>query len=109
MARRCPMAHAKILTTSITPPIQIQIGTGTANIQASGSLTAAAGRFLISDALDLCPCGMLVSDTERLAALIQISSEHHVHNEIEVRNAAHWSFMPCRLKKNGARRLVSAD
>ncbi len=36
--------------------------------------------------------GMLVSDTETPGHAYQISSEHHVHNEIEVRNAAHWSF-----------------
>jgi sugar lactone lactonase YvrE len=36
--------------------------------------------------------GMLVSDTETPGRAYQISSEHHVHNEIEVRNAAHWSF-----------------
>src|ERR1022692_3941064 len=36
--------------------------------------------------------GMLVSDTETPGRAYEISSEHHVHNEIEVRNAAHWSF-----------------
>ncbi len=36
--------------------------------------------------------GMLVSDTETPGRAYQISSEHHVHNEIEVRHAAHWSF-----------------
>lgn len=36
--------------------------------------------------------GMLVSDTQTPGHAYQISSEHHVHNEIEVRNAAHWSF-----------------
>jgi hypothetical protein len=36
--------------------------------------------------------GMLVSDTKTPGHAYQISSEHHVHNEIEVRNAAHWSF-----------------
>ncbi len=36
--------------------------------------------------------GMLVSDTETPGRAYQISSEHHVHNEIKVRNAAHWSF-----------------
>ena len=35
---------------------------------------------------------MLVSDTETEGRVYQISSEHHVHNEIQVRNAAHWSF-----------------
>jgi hypothetical protein len=36
--------------------------------------------------------GMLVSDTETAGRAYQISSEHHVHNEIQVRNAAHWQF-----------------
>ncbi|HTB82294.1 MAG TPA: glycosyl hydrolase family 28-related protein [Candidatus Sulfotelmatobacter sp.] len=36
--------------------------------------------------------GMLVSDTDTPGHAYQISSEHHVHNEIQVRNAAHWSF-----------------
>jgi sugar lactone lactonase YvrE len=36
--------------------------------------------------------GMLVSDTETPGRAYQISSEHHVRNEIMVQNAAHWSF-----------------
>jgi sugar lactone lactonase YvrE len=36
--------------------------------------------------------GMLVSDTETEGRAYQISSEHHVRNEIQVRNAAHWRF-----------------
>ena len=36
--------------------------------------------------------GMEVSDTETPGRAYQISSEHHVHNEIELRHAAHWSF-----------------
>ena len=36
--------------------------------------------------------GMVVSDTETEGRAYQISSEHHVRNEIQVRNAAHWRF-----------------
>jgi sugar lactone lactonase YvrE len=36
--------------------------------------------------------GMVVSDTETEGRAYQISSEHHVRNEIQVRHAAHWSF-----------------
>jgi hypothetical protein len=36
--------------------------------------------------------GMLVSDTETPGRAYQISSEHHVHNEIQVKNAAGWRF-----------------
>ncbi|MDR3460246.1 MAG: glycosyl hydrolase family 28-related protein [Verrucomicrobiae bacterium] len=36
--------------------------------------------------------GMLVSDTETPGRAYQISSEHHVRNEIMVQHAAHWSF-----------------
>ncbi|MDB6016391.1 MAG: SMP-30/Gluconolaconase/LRE domain protein [Pedosphaera sp.] len=36
--------------------------------------------------------GMLVSDTETEGRAYQISSEHHVRNEIQVRHAAHWRF-----------------
>jgi len=36
--------------------------------------------------------GMVVSDTETEGRAYQISSEHHVRNEVEVRNAAHWRF-----------------
>ena len=36
--------------------------------------------------------GMLVSDTDTEGRAYQISSEHHVRNEIQVRRAAHWSF-----------------
>jgi hypothetical protein len=36
--------------------------------------------------------GMLVSDTETEGRVYQMSSEHHVHNEIQIHNAAHWSF-----------------
>ncbi len=36
--------------------------------------------------------GMVVSDTETEGHAYQISSEHHVRNEVQVRNAAHWHF-----------------
>lgn len=36
--------------------------------------------------------GMLVSDTETKGNAYQISSEHHVRHELQVRNAAHWGF-----------------
>ena len=36
--------------------------------------------------------GMVVSDTETEGRVYQMSSEHHVRNEVEVRNAAHWQF-----------------
>ena len=36
--------------------------------------------------------GMVVSDTETEGRAYEISSEHHVRHEIQVRNAAHWSF-----------------
>jgi Pectate lyase superfamily protein/SMP-30/Gluconolactonase/LRE-like region len=36
--------------------------------------------------------GMEISDTKTEGHAYQISSEHHVHNEIKVSNAAHWSF-----------------
>jgi hypothetical protein len=36
--------------------------------------------------------GMLVSGTETEGRVYQMSSEHHVRNEVQVRNAAHWRF-----------------
>jgi sugar lactone lactonase YvrE len=36
--------------------------------------------------------GMVVSDTETGGRAYQISSEHHVRNEVEVKNTAHWRF-----------------
>jgi len=36
--------------------------------------------------------GMEVSDTETEGRAYQISSEHHVHNEIIVKNSAHWKI-----------------
>ena len=36
--------------------------------------------------------GMLVSDTETEGRAYQISSEHHVRHEVQVKNAAHWRF-----------------
>ncbi len=36
--------------------------------------------------------GMMVSDTETEGRAYQISIEHHVRNELKVRNAAHWHF-----------------
>ncbi len=36
--------------------------------------------------------GMVVSDTETEGRAYQISCEHHVRNEVEVRHAAHWRF-----------------
>jgi sugar lactone lactonase YvrE len=36
--------------------------------------------------------GMLVSNTETEGRVYQMSSEHHVRYEVQVRNAAHWRF-----------------
>ncbi len=36
--------------------------------------------------------GMLVADTQTEGRVYQISVEHHVRNEVQVRNAAHWRF-----------------
>jgi sugar lactone lactonase YvrE len=36
--------------------------------------------------------GMVVSDTETPGRAYQISSEHHVRHEIQVRHTAHWAF-----------------
>jgi hypothetical protein len=36
--------------------------------------------------------GMLVSDTETEGRVYQMSSEHHVRHEVQVRHAAHWCF-----------------
>jgi sugar lactone lactonase YvrE len=36
--------------------------------------------------------GMLVSGTQTEGRVYQISSEHHVRHEVQVRNAAHWRF-----------------
>lgn len=36
--------------------------------------------------------GLLVSDTETEGRAYQISSEHHVRHEIQIRNAANWRF-----------------
>jgi hypothetical protein len=36
--------------------------------------------------------GMMVSDTETPGSAYEISSEHHVRHELQVRNAAHWGF-----------------
>jgi sugar lactone lactonase YvrE len=36
--------------------------------------------------------GMVVSDTDTEGRAYQISCEHHVRNEVEVRHAAHWRF-----------------
>ena len=36
--------------------------------------------------------GMLVSDTETEGRVYQMSSEHHVRSEVQVRNTAHWRF-----------------
>lgn len=36
--------------------------------------------------------GMLVSDTETGGRVYEMSSEHHVRHEVQVRNSAHWCF-----------------
>lgn len=36
--------------------------------------------------------GMLVSDTETEGRVYQMSSEHHVRNEVQLHNAAHWKL-----------------
>lgn len=36
--------------------------------------------------------GMFVSDTDTEGRVYQMSSEHHVRHEVQIRNAAHWRF-----------------
>ncbi len=43
--------------------------------------------------------GMLVSDTETEGRAYEISSEHHVRHEIQVRRAAHWSFVALQTEE----------
>jgi len=100
MARRCPMAHAKNPYNINHTPIHNPDRHWDSQYPASGSLTAAAGRFLILwTPSTFAHAGMLVSDTETPGRAYQISSEHHVHNEIEVRNAAHWSFYALQTER----------
>ena len=51
------------------------------------------GTFLdIWTASTFAQAGMEISDTKTEGRAYQISSEHHVHNEIIVKNAAHWKI-----------------
>lgn len=43
--------------------------------------------------------GMMVSDTQTPGHVYELSSEHHVRNEIEVRRAAHWEFMALQTEE----------
>ena len=43
--------------------------------------------------------GMLVSDTETPGRVYGVSSEHHVRQEIQVRNAAHWRFVALQTEE----------
>lgn len=43
--------------------------------------------------------GMLVSDTATEGRVYEMSSEHHVRHEIQVRNAANWSFVALQTEE----------
>ena len=43
--------------------------------------------------------GMVVSDTETRGCAYQISSEHHVRHELQVRHAAHWGFFALQTEE----------
>ena len=76
----------------IIPATRIPIAIGTVNIQACGLTTAAVERFWTSGHHPLLRAGMEISDTTTEGRVYEISSEHHVQNEIIVANAAHWSI-----------------
>ena len=49
------------------------------------------GTFLdIWTASTFAQAGMLISDTETEGRVYQMSCEHHVRHEVQVKNAAHW-------------------
>ncbi len=37
-----------------------------------------------------CSCGMMIEDTTNSGRVYELSSEHHVRNEIRLRNVSHW-------------------
>ncbi len=43
--------------------------------------------------------GMLVSDTTTEGRVYEMSSEHHVRHEVQVRNAANWSFIALQTEE----------
>jgi sugar lactone lactonase YvrE len=51
--------------------------------------------------------GMLVSDTETEGRVYQMSSEHHVRHEVQIRNAAHWRLYA--LQTEGERGESGSD
>ena len=48
--------------------------------------------------------GMLVSDTETEGRVYEMSSEHHVRYEVQVRNAAHWRFYALQTEEETRRK-----
>ena len=50
--------------------------------------------------------GMVVSDTETEGRAYQISSEHHVRNEVQVRNAANWSFYALQTEEERGKAVL---
>jgi hypothetical protein len=56
-------------------------------------VTKGGGTFLdIWTPSTFAQAGMLVSDTDTEGRVYQMSSEHHVRHEVQIRNAAHWRF-----------------
>ena len=43
--------------------------------------------------------GMMISDTETPGRVYELSSEHHVRNEVELRHAAHWEILALQTEE----------
>ena len=87
------MAPAKIPITLTTRPIRIRTAIRDPNTRAYGSPMAVGGTFLdIWTPSTFARAGMCVSDTDTPGRVYQLSSEHHVRHEVQIRNSANWAF-----------------
>ena len=92
-ARRCRMVRARTRTTTATRPTPVPDRQWDSQYPSLWVTDGGGGTFLdIWTPSTFAQAGMLVSDTETEGRAYQISIEHHVRNELKVRNAAHWRF-----------------
>jgi len=80
------------ITTIRTPPIPTSTGAGTASIPACGSPMVVAYFRRHLDPSTFAQAGLYVSNTSTSGRVYELSSEHHVRNEIVLHNVSNWQI-----------------
>src|ERR1017187_4417118 len=108
-----PMARAWEFTTTTAPAIPMRRAGGIRSIGASGSPMAAAERSRTSGRSDggggtfkdiwtpntFAQAGVYISDTATEGRIYALSSEHHVRNEVKLRNVSNWQIYALQMEE----------